>query len=245
MRALVGVSRALRMLAHIVRALLLVQFRWRGYEPERRRRYIAWWSGKLLRILGVRLEAIAPQLQGARLITANHVSWLDIAAMHAVIPEARFVSKADIQHWPLVGALATAVDTLYIERASKRDALRVVHRVAEALARGEAVAVFPEGTTGAGHPLLPLHANLLQAAISTDTPLQPVVLRWHQPGIPYSKDAPYIGQMTLMQSLWLILTAKDLAVKVEALAPMPTHGADRRQLAEALAGRISAALPAP
>ena len=130
--------------------------------------------------------------------------------------------------------------------------LALVHLLAHSLykahaflAAGETVAVFPEGTTGPGYPLLPLHGNLLQAAISTHTPLQPVVLRWHQPGQPYSEAAQYIGQMTLMESLWRILTAKDLAVEVRSLPAMPTEGLDRRHLAEALAERLSNALPRP
>lgn len=245
MRALVGVVRGLRMLGHILHGLYLVQFRWGGLTLEQRWPHISWWSAKLLRVLGVRLEATGPQTPAPRLVTANHVSWLDIAAIHAVIPESRFVSKADIQHWPLVGKLATAVGTLYIERASKRDALRVVHRVAEALARGESVAVFPEGTTGGGFPLLPLHGNLLQAAISTHTPLQPVALRWSQPGATYSDAAPFIGQMTLMQSLWRILTAQGLTVSVQSLPALPTEGLDRRHLAETLSQQITAALPRP
>jgi len=245
MRALVGLWRALRMLAHIAHGVFIVQMRWSGFDTPTKQRHVGWWSGKLLRVLGVRLESPGPQAPAPRLITANHISWLDIAAMHAVMPEARFVSKADIATWPLVGSLATAVGTLYIERASKRDALRVVHKTAEALAAGETVAVFPEGTTGPGYPLLPLHGNLLQAAISTHTPLQPVVLRWHQPGQPYSEAAQYIGQMTLMESLWRILTAKDLAVEVRSLPAMPTEGLDRRHLAEALAERLSSALPRP
>jgi len=245
MRALVGVWRALRMLAHIAHGVFIVQMRWSGFDTPTKQRHVGWWSGKLLRVLGVRLESPGPQSPAPRLITANHISWLDIAAMHAVMPEARFVSKADIATWPLVGSLATAVGTLYIERASKRDALRVVHKTAEALAAGETVAVFPEGTTGPGYPLLPLHGNLLQAAISTHTPLQPVVLRWHQPGQPYSEAAQYIGQMTLTESLWRILTAKDLAVEVRSLPAMPTEGLDRRHLAEALAETISNALPRP
>ncbi|WP_431048625.1 lysophospholipid acyltransferase family protein [Roseateles sp. L2-2] len=245
MRALVGAWRALRMLAHIGHGVYLVQFRWRRLETPAKQRYVGWWSAKLLRVLGVRLESPGPQAPSPRLITANHISWLDIAAIHAVMPEARFVSKADIATWPLVGALATAVGTLYIERANKRDALRVVHKTAEALAAGETVAVFPEGTTGAGYPLLPLHGNLLQAAISTHTPLQPVVLRWHQPDMPYSDAAQYIGQMSLMESLWRILTAKDLAVEVRSLPAMPTEGLDRRHLAGALSDRIDNALPRP
>ncbi|WAC74901.1 lysophospholipid acyltransferase family protein [Roseateles sp. SL47] len=245
MRAVVAAGRVARMVAHIVHGLWIVNTRWKGLDAAERHRYVGWWSAKLLRVLGVGLDAAITPQTTARLITANHISWLDIAAMHAVLPQARFVSKSDIKHWPLVGGLATAVGTLYIERASKRDALRVVHQTAEALQRGETVAVFPEGTTGAGYPLLPLHANLLQAAISVNAPLQPVVLRWYQPGHPYSPAASYIGQMTLMQSLWRILTARDLSVRVETLPLIETHGQERRALAEVLSQRLSAALPKP
>jgi len=72
-----------------------------------------------------------------------------------------------------------------------------------------------------------------------------VVLRWHQPGVPYSDAAQYIGQMSLMESLWRILTAKDLAVEVRSLPAMPTEGLDRRHLAGALSDRIDNALPRP
>ena len=68
--------------------------------------------------------------------------------------------------------------TLFIERERKRDALRVVHQIAAALRAGDIVAVFPEGTTGDGRDVLPFHANLLQAAIATGAPVQPVVLRY-------------------------------------------------------------------
>jgi hypothetical protein len=70
--------------------------------------------------------------------------------------------------WPLVGTLATAAGTLYIERNSRRDALRMVRSMHEALERGEVLAVFPEGTTGDGRAMLPFHANLLQAAVTAD-----------------------------------------------------------------------------
>jgi hypothetical protein len=70
------------------------------------------------------------------------------------------------KHWPLIGTLATGAGTLYIERESRRDAMRVVHHMAEALQAGDILAVFPEGTTSDGISLLPFHANLIQAAIS-------------------------------------------------------------------------------
>ena len=61
---------------------------------------------------------------GASLLVANHVSWLDILAVHAACPRARFVSKADVLHWPLLGWLIRGAGTLFIERDRKRDALR-------------------------------------------------------------------------------------------------------------------------
>jgi len=192
----------------------------------------------------VRLACRGRARPGAKLLLANHVSWLDIAAVHAVLPEARFVSKADVKHWPIVGALTAGVGTLFIERASKRDALRVVHQTAEALKAGDTVAVFPEGTTGAGPELLPFHGNLLQAAIATEIPLQPLVLRWHEPGERFSSAARYIGDMTLLQSLWAIASARGLGIAVQILPAMETAHADRRALAEHVRGEIAAALEA-
>ena len=70
---------------------------------------IQWWSAGVLRCLGLRLEAQGSPRPGATLLVANHVSWLDIAALHAVAPHARFVSKADVLHWPLLGWLLSRV----------------------------------------------------------------------------------------------------------------------------------------
>jgi hypothetical protein len=86
------------------------------------------------------------------------------------------VAKSELKAWPLIGPLATAAGTLYIERASSRDALRVVHHMAERLQAGDVLAVFPEGTTGDGVHVLPFHANLLQAAIAARAPAQAVGL---------------------------------------------------------------------
>ena len=243
MRSLTGIWRLLRLTLHVLHGLALVQLRFGAYTPAQRQARVAWWSGRMLRLLGITLRSQGQARHGAKLLVANHVSWLDIAAIHAVLPEARFVSKASVKDWPLVGTLVSAVGTLYIERASKRDALRVVHQMAAALTEGDTVAVFPEGTTGPGWPLLPMHGNLLQAAISTEVPLQPVVLRWHQPGRDYSEAAQFIGQMTLLESMWRILSARELAVRVQVLAAQGTAHADRRALVEHVAELIAAELP--
>ena len=135
-RRLRGVLRTARAVIHGVHGLAIVLVVFPGLDLAARRERIRWWSAKMLRVLGIGLvvEGVAPITRG--LLVANHVSWLDIMAMHAVVPEARFVSKADVRAWPLVSRLVDAGGTVYLERERKRDALRVVHAVAERRRRG-------------------------------------------------------------------------------------------------------------
>jgi 1-acyl-sn-glycerol-3-phosphate acyltransferase len=164
--------------------------------------------------------------------------------LHGVAPQARFVSKADVLAWPLLGWLIRNAGTLFIERERKRDALRVLHQVAEALTSGDTVAVFPEGTTGDGATLLPFHANLLQSAIASSTPVQCVAIRYSDPAHRFSPAVQFLGETTLLQSVWRILTAEGLRVHVDLLPPQGARHADRRALAEHLRAQIHAQLHA-
>lgn len=242
MRALLGVWRLARTLLHLLHGMAVMALRVPSLDAAGRHRWIQWWSATLLRLLGISLVAHGAPRAGATLVVANHVSWLDIAAIHATAPQARFVSKADVRHWPLVGRLVAGAGTLFIERASKRDALRVVHQVADALRAGDMMAVFPEGTTGAGPVLLPFHANLLQAAIATCTPIQPVVLRFHQPGQTFSVATEYVGETSLACSVWRVVCARGLCVQLDWLPPQGSAHADRRRLAAALRESMTAAI---
>lgn len=237
-----AVWRLVRLTPHVLHGLWIVRRCFEGMTPAQRHQRIQWWSAKTLHILGIELKVSGQAQPGGHLLVANHVSWLDIAGVHAVLPQARFVSKADVKHWPVVGALVVGAGTLFIERTSKRDALRVVHQAAEALQAGDCVAVFPEGTTGAGPELLPFHANLLQAAVATNSPVLPVVLRWHEAGERFSPSARFIGDTTLVQSLWRIASAQGLGLDVQLLPAVASQGQDRRALGEVLRGAISARL---
>ena len=233
MRALRGGLRLARAVLHVLHGML-VMVRFPYLSAAQRHEHIRWWSAGVLRCLGLTLQVSGTPHAGATLLVANHVSWLDICAIHSAAPQARFVSKSDVLAWPLLGWLIRGAGTLFIERERKRDAVRVVHAMAEALHAGETVAVFPEGTTGLGAELLPFHANLLQAAVSTATPIQPVVLRFFDGQSPFSLAVSFVGDTTLMQSIWAVACAKGLQVQVCLLPPLSTRHADRRALAEHL-----------
>jgi len=241
-RSGVGLWRLSRGVLHLLHGMAIVAISFPSLDAAERARHVQWWSEKALRLFGITLEIEGKPRPGAALLVSNHVSWLDIVVIHAACPHARFVSKADVLRWPLLGWLIRSVGTLFIERERKRDALRVVHEVGAALGRGETVAVFPEGTTGAGATVLPFHANLLQAAIGGQVPVQAVALRYHEPGQRFSTSAPYINQMTLVSSIWHVVTAQALGVKVRFLLSEGSTHADRRLLAAHLREEIQQAL---
>lgn len=244
MKQLRAAWRLLRIALHVLHGVAMVLLRLPSLDAAGRRERIRWWAAKLLRVTGVALDGAGTPRPGGTLLVANHVSWLDIVAIHALCPRARFVSKADVKAWPVLNRLVDAAGTLYLERERRRDAMRVMHHIGEALVAGDMVAVFPEGTTGAGHELLPFHANLLQAAIATGTPLQPLALRFSDAAHAVSPAVAFVGDTTLLQSLWWVVCAEGLRVRVRFLPPIGSEHADRRALAERLRGEIAAALDA-
>jgi len=244
-RVPIGLWRLIRVAMHVLHGMAIVALRFGSLDTAQRQQRIGWWSRGLLRAIGVHLVVDGDFRAGANLLVANHVSWLDIAAVHAVCPRARFVSKSDVRHWPLLGWLIGAVGTLFIERERKRDALRVVHQIAASLQAGETVAVFPEGTTGDGRALLPFHANLLQAAIASDVPVQPVALRYSEPGFDWSPSVGWLGATTLVHSVWAIACARGVQVQVSVLPARGTAHADRRALAQRLHDDIAQSLQGP
>jgi 1-acyl-sn-glycerol-3-phosphate acyltransferase len=139
-----------------------------------------------------------------------------------------------------LGTLTTGGGSLYIERSSNRDALRVVHQMAEALQQGHVLAVFPEGGTGDGITLLPFHANLLQAAISVNAPIQPIALQFIDAHTHDISLAPcYRDNDTLIGSLWRTLCAPPLLAQVRYGDTQTADGRNRREWAVDLQATVA------
>jgi 1-acyl-sn-glycerol-3-phosphate acyltransferase len=89
---------------------------------------------------------------------------------------------------------------------------------------------------------LPFHANLLQAAIGTLMPVQGIALRYSDALSERSQAVVWIGDTTLVESLWHAVTAQGLRVRVTALPPQPSKDRDRRELCESVRVQIERAL---
>jgi 1-acyl-sn-glycerol-3-phosphate acyltransferase len=230
----------LRTTLHVFAGLWTIYTRFGVFTEAQRTERVQVWSLEVLDIMGVELvvRGRVPST-GPALLVANHISWLDILVMNAAQP-ARFVSKADVKHWPLLGRLITGAGTLYVERENRRDAMRVVHHVAERLQAQDVIAIFPEGTTGDGITMLPFHANLFQAAIAAQAPVVPVGLAFVHAESGARHDAPtYIGDTTLIGSMWATLRATGLQAVVTYGERQLDQGRSRRAWAQAVRAGIA------
>jgi 1-acyl-sn-glycerol-3-phosphate acyltransferase len=229
-----------RIALHFVHGLCTVLFAFQSLDAHARRTRIRRWSRRLLHLLNVDIRISGTLAHPNVLVVANHVSWLDIFALHSVGP-VRFIAKSEIARWPLIGRLVRGVGTLFIERARRHDTHRVNRAMAAALADGDIVAVFPEGTVTNGTRLLPFKGSLLQPIIDAGGGVQPVAIRYRAPSGETSL-APAYDDVTFIQSLWRICGTAALVVDLAAAPPLPAAGRQRRELARDAEAIIRAAL---
>ena len=210
------------------------------------------WTGAVLLACGVRVRRSGPAAPPGALVVANHVSWLDVMALHAVAP-VRMLAKREVRRWPLLGVLAASAGTVFLDRDRLRTLPDAVAGLAAALRAGATIGVFAEGTTRCGRDLGPFRPAAFQAAHDAGAPVVPVAVRYRRRGEgPVDATAAFVGDDTLASSLLRVLAARDLVVDVDvrpaidprAVPSGPARADARRTLARASAAAIAAALPA-
>lgn len=214
-------------------------------DAERLRRK-AGWAAALLDALGIELEAELDHAAPGALLVANHVSWIDVYVINAVLPAA-FVAKAEVRHWPLIGWLAAKNETVFLRRGSRGHARIVNQEIADLLGKGRYVAVFPEGTTTDGTHLLNFHAALIQPALSAGHPVLPLAISYWEPDGTRSLAPRYDGNISLGQCTRAILGRRRLVARLVTTPLRGLQGEDRRQVASEARDAIAwaAALPRP
>jgi 1-acyl-sn-glycerol-3-phosphate acyltransferase len=175
------------------------------------------------------------------MLVANHVSWLDIFLINAVVA-VRFVAKAEIRSWPLFGWLSERVGSLFIERARRHDTARVNALVSEALTEGDVFAVFPEGMTTDGSEVLKFHASLLAPALATQAAIQPVAIRYEREDGTLCVSVAYHGERSMWDALVGMTGERAIHAHVWFLEPMIDSYRHRREVAAAVREAIALTL---
>jgi 1-acyl-sn-glycerol-3-phosphate acyltransferase len=243
LRRVIAVGRAARLALHLAYGLgIAVSYPWLALSLQRR--ILRRWSIELLDVLGVEIlldsdDALHRVRHG--LIVTNHISWLDVFVLNAVVPM-RFVAKSEVRRWPVIGWLCARAQTIFLERGNPRAAARLNVQLVEMLQRGECLAVFPEGTTTDGARVAHFHPTLLQPAIDAGAPLHPIAIRYQDERGQRSDAAAYIDDLSFGASLWQIMSAPCLQVRLVACAPLDATDSDRRTLTRNAHQHITAAL---
>jgi 1-acyl-sn-glycerol-3-phosphate acyltransferase len=235
--------RAVRLVIHLTYGGLLALF-YPSLPVSLQKRIMHRWSAELLDVLHVRISVtgdipLSEIKQG--LIIANHISWLDVFVMSSVLPM-RFVAKSEVRSWPFIGWLCARAQTIFIERNKRSDTVRTNIQAVAHLRHGNCMAIFPEGTTSDGTEVTHFHASLLQPAIDSHTSIYPVAIYYHDSTNKPNFDAAYIDEMTFVESMWKILSSRDLHVRLTTTDALSTQVDNRRVLALEAHRRISHAL---
>ncbi len=217
---------------------LPLHYLWRllGRPSPWPRRFLA----LVARAAGMKVRVTGTPLERDVLFLANHLSWLDIVVLAGASGTA-FVSKAEVAATPVIGWLAGLNNTVFVARAERSAVRGQADALRTALASGQPVALFPEGTTDGGPEILPFRASLL-ASLFPPLPgvkVQPVALDYAEA----AHDLAWIGDEAGLANVRKVLTRRGTTpVTVRFLAPVDPATADRKALAKAARDEIADAL---
>jgi 1-acyl-sn-glycerol-3-phosphate acyltransferase len=131
----------------------------------------------LVRFLNIEIHRSGTPVDGNFLFISNHQSYADPivqATSLAFMP----VAKAEVANWPLVGWGARITGVLYVKRESKQSRADTRAAIRSALAAGDPVLIYPEGTTSGGNATLPFRVSAFQVAAELGISVIPITINY-------------------------------------------------------------------
>ncbi|HEY0558311.1 MAG TPA: lysophospholipid acyltransferase family protein [Thermoanaerobaculia bacterium] len=206
------------------------------FAPKPRRRFRQWLFGAtsraLLALLRTEVKVSGPPPSPPFLLATNHLGYLDILVLASRLP-GRFVAKAEVRRWPVLGPICKGFGTIFIDRSGRREIPRVLAEIEAALARGEGVIVFPEGTSSSGEEIRPFRSPLLALPARRALPVHAAALTYDPP------EVGWWGSAALLPHLIGLFRLRRIEATI-AFAAEPVVDGDRKRLAERLRGAVVA-----
>ena len=207
----------------------------------------------LCRMFGIRISVIGQPVQDRGvLMVANHTGYFDILIMSATA-RVSFVAKHEVASWPLFGLMARLQESVFINRERRSGAGTARDVIRKRLQAGDALVLFPEGTSTDGNRVKAFKSALMGAAeteIGSDAaghvrhvPVQPVSITYTAVhGIPLGRENrplfAWYGDMELLPHVWEALKSGPLDVVVEFHEPLTVDSLGGRKVLAAKAEAI-------
>ena len=196
------------------------------------------WMLQASHILAMDIETTGVVASHATVLVANHISWLDIVALSAFVP-VTFVSKSDLESWPIISTLSKSTGTVFIKRGSLQAMHQTLSRLTEVIKHDRSTVFFPEGTTTIGVGVNKFHSGLFEVAHRSGCFLQPVAISYFRQGKQDLEIAPYVDDDHFLKHLWRLFMHGGTQIQLDFLDEIKTEGFTRQQLAEITNQRIT------
>jgi len=210
---------------------IVTKRRWRSF-------ILPTWSGGILRIMAVRLTVDGAIPAEPFILVSNHLSYIDILLYLKTI-ECCLIAKSDVRSWPVIGTLAHQAGTVFIDRQTAHDVIRVDAIMTSLYQAGESIVFFPEGTSSRGATILPFRSALLSFPAKNDIPVHFASVSYitESRDVAASHSVCWWGDMTFVDHFLNMLTLPriDAALK---FGPESVTNSDRKALALELHRRI-------
>jgi len=200
---------------------------------------LAAWARGAARILHAELACEGRPPEGAFLLVANHLSYVDVVLVASQL-RCAFVAKAEVKEWPVIGWMVEAMNTIFVDREKARSIPAALDRIDQLSAAGCGVVLFPEGTSSQGAGVQPFHSPLLARAARRETPVHYAALSY---GTPHREGPAHLtvcwwGDMTLPRHLWHLLSMRGFRATV-TFGNEPICDRDRKRLADSLQAAVA------
>src|SRR5262245_23383415 len=217
---------------------------WAGVVPwvlvSQKARY--WWRNfnfrtwarltKLLLRMRVQAKGIPPH--APFFLVSNHLSYMDIVAFAAQL-DCVFIAKSEVARWPVLGLLCRSMGTIFVDRNSRMDVLRVNRLIEQALRSGKGVLLFPEGTSTPGAEVLPFHSALLEPATRQGCPVSFATVSYRTPvgQPPAHLSVCWWGEMSFLAHFYRLLQLESMEATL-VFGSYSIRADDRKVLARKL-----------
>jgi lyso-ornithine lipid O-acyltransferase len=143
------------------------------------------------------------------LLVGNHISYLDIPLLMASVPKVSFVAKKELKSWPIFGAAAHAMNTIFVDRSCGQSRTKAREAICDGLKNGGRIVVFPSGTTTLTETRDWRH-GAFEIAKQMGVPVQPFRLTYSP-----LRTVAYIDDDFFPQHLWKLGSTENISARIE------------------------------
>ncbi len=173
------------------------------------------WAQAVLNRLNVEQEVIGtPTDEKGTLFVGNHISYLDIPLIMSTVKDISFVAKQELSHWPIFGAGAEKLGTVFVKRENSESRQLARDTVSVALQEGKRVILFPSGTTSIDEKK-PWRKGAFEIAFSQKSWVQPFRLSYSP-----LREVAFIDEDFFISHLYRLFDHKVIKARIEFHTPV-------------------------